>query len=121
MEQIYADIMKTEKEEKGMFEWLRTLQLHSYDMYTDTPATVDQSNEGFEDKEKKTPDHQLLQTIAKDSGETMKNTDIKEASITAVCTNIGTQSASKTETKVEGTKEINCIQTDKQESARAST
>ena len=40
MDQIYMDIVKTEKEEKCMLEWLQTLYLHTYQMYLDPPPSA---------------------------------------------------------------------------------
>lgn len=48
MEQIYKDIVKTEKEEKCMLEWLQSLSLHSYQMYIDPPKSnqLDSDDDG---------------------------------------------------------------------------
>lgn len=53
MEQIYAGIMSTEKEEKSMFEWLKSIDLHSYQIYTDAPpaSSLDQSDDQKDIKE----------------------------------------------------------------------
>ena len=45
MEHIYADIMRSEKEERSMLEWLQTLSLHSYQMYIDPPPKANLSDE----------------------------------------------------------------------------
>lgn len=45
MDQIYADIIRTEKEENSMLQWLRTLNLHSYQMYIDLPTTAIDSDD----------------------------------------------------------------------------
>jgi len=45
MEHIYSDILKTEKEERSMFEWLQTLPLHSYQQIIDQePKTNDSAS-----------------------------------------------------------------------------
>lgn len=38
---IYASIVKTEKEEKSMWQWLQTLPLHKYEMHGDAPSATD--------------------------------------------------------------------------------
>lgn len=51
MDCIYADIMKTEKEEKSMFNWLQTLPLHTFQVEVEQPPTSASTNTTSDNKD----------------------------------------------------------------------